>query len=113
MRRAALAIIALIPLELLSQTTATITGTVSDPSGSPVSSARVSARAQSGLLGIAETDDAGTYSISNLPLQPYFVSVERQGFQVAEHTVVLRSNVAEPIDFRLALAEQATALTVG
>jgi hypothetical protein len=113
MPRAALAIAALIPLQLLSQTTATVSGTVSDPSGSPVSSALVRVRAHSGLVRVAETGEAGTYSISNLPLQSYFISVERQGFQLAERAVVVRSNVMEPIDFRLALAEQATAMTVG
>src|SRR3954463_13992550 len=112
MARAPLVIAALFPLQLFAQLTSTVAGTVVDSTGSPVASARITARAHSGLERLAETDDAGTYSISNLPLQPYILSVEKDGFQVDRRPLTLRSNLPVEIDFRLSVVEQTASITV-
>jgi hypothetical protein len=61
--------------------TATITGTIVDASGAGVPGATVTATNQA-TAGVrtAPTSDTGTYSIPNLPVGTYDVSVEKQGF---------------------------------
>ncbi len=60
------------PTALSAQATTTITGTVKDPSGAAVTSARVVVQtAQSAIVRQAETGDAGEYSVALLP--PAFI----------------------------------------
>ncbi len=63
--------------------TASITGTIVDASGAGVPDATVTAKNQA-TAGVrtAMTSDTGTYSIPNLPVGNYDVSVEKQGFSV-------------------------------
>ena len=68
----------------------TILGTVSDPNGAVVPAARVTAKnTNTGLERSTTTDEAGNYTIAELPIGPYEVRVEQTGF--ANATV---SNVA-------------------
>ncbi|HTE88513.1 MAG TPA: carboxypeptidase-like regulatory domain-containing protein, partial [Terriglobales bacterium] len=64
--------------------TASITGTVADPSGAAVSGATVTAKSvERGLLYTAVTNDSGIYRIAQLPVGKYEVKVEKQGFASA------------------------------
>src|SRR5579875_2767386 len=81
-----------------AQTSASLTGTVHDPSGGVVKDARVMVTSSEvGLSRSTLTDDNGNYGFAFLPVGNYQISVRKQGFQD-----VVRSGV------RLALNEQAT-----
>ena len=59
---------------------AAITGTISDPAGSAVPNATVTATAiATGLKRAATTTDAGAYTISALPIGTYTVSIAAAG----------------------------------
>ena len=81
--------------------TGTITGTVSDPAGSVISAATVEAKnTETGVVYPAATTGTGNYSISQLPVGTYEVSVKMPGFKAYSHTnlaigaaVVLREDV--------------------
>jgi len=64
--------------------TATITGTITDPSGAPVAGANVIAKSvERGLTYTAVTNEQGLYRISLLPVGNYELRVEKQGFQTS------------------------------
>jgi hypothetical protein len=66
------------------EVTATIVGTVTDPSGSAIKGANVTATsAERGTVWTAQTNDAGAYTLTRLPVGGYTVKVEAQGFQSA------------------------------
>lgn len=75
--------IALFASTLLRAQTATISGTVTDPSGAGVSGAKVTAKNEAtGVERSTETSDSGAYSIPNVKPGRYDVQVERTGFAV-------------------------------
>jgi Carboxypeptidase regulatory-like domain len=82
--------------------TASITGTVTDPSGSVVSGAAVEAtNAQTGVIYSAASTTAGNYTVPNLPVGTYTLSVKVAGFKTYTHpnlaldaTQVLREDVS-------------------
>ena len=64
------------------QITASIRGTVLDPTGAVVRNARVSAtQTETGLVRTAATDAAGAYILLELPIGHYQLQVEAKGFQ--------------------------------
>jgi hypothetical protein len=63
--------------------TASIAGTIADPSGAGVPRATVTAKnLATASVRKGTTSDTGTYSIPNLPAGTYDVSVEKQGFSI-------------------------------
>jgi len=63
------------------QSTATIKGSVTDPSGSVVSGAKITVRNQgTGFERVAQTDSDGNYQVASLPPGAYRVEVQAQGF---------------------------------
>jgi len=65
----------------LAQSTATLQGTVTDPSGAVVSSAKVTVRNQAtGSERIVQTDSNGNYQAAALPPGVYRVEAQAQGF---------------------------------
>lgn len=71
-----------LPAVTSGQGTATISGTVSDPSGAVVPGARVTvANIATGAERTASTDELGYYSIASLPPGEYAVEVQAPGFQ--------------------------------
>ena len=91
-----------------------ISGIVTDPSGSPIPGASVSARNQAtGGIWNATTNEGGSYSFAVLPPGTYTVTVTHQGFQtvaVSDRTI----SVAEPahVDLRLSLGSVTDTITV-
>jgi hypothetical protein len=81
--------------------TGTITGIVTDPSGSVVAGALVQAKnAETGVTYSGATTNAGAYTISNVPVGNYVVTTTVQGFKTYTHTnltvgaaQVLRENI--------------------
>src|ERR1700730_6053556 len=67
-----------------AQVSASIKGTVTDPSGAPVPAAKVTARnTETGAERSSATDDAGRYQIVWLAVGKYEVTVTKTGFQEA------------------------------
>ena len=80
----------------------TITGTVTDPAGAVVAAAAVEAKnTETGVVYRATTTNAGSYTVTDLPVGTYTVSVTVTGFKTYTHsnltvaaTQTLRENVA-------------------
>ena len=67
-----------------AQVSASIKGTVTDPSGAPVPSAVVKAKnLETGAIRSSLTDDAGRYLVLSLPVGEYEIRVTKAGFQDA------------------------------
>lgn len=62
----------------------TISGFVKDPSGATIPNAKVTVRNKSGIERTTTTNEAGYYTITNLPPGLYDMSVEAQGFKKHE-----------------------------
>jgi carboxypeptidase family protein len=83
----------------------TVQGTVKDPTGGVMQAVGVKiTNAVSGFSRTTTTDVTGKYVFSNLPPNPYHLSVEAQGFQTLEKDVDVRSGVPITLDLSLALA---------
>src|SRR5436189_1806244 len=66
------------------EVTASITGTVTDPSGAAVAGANVTATSQErGITFTAVTNDSGLYRVAQLPVGTYTLKVEKSGFALA------------------------------
>lgn len=88
---------------LLSQTTATVTGTVLDPSGSLLTNARITVRsAETGASRATQSQSTGRYAFPDLPVGTYDVRAAAKGFQTSVRKGV-RVNVGEAaqVDFQL------------
>src|SRR5438270_10079331 len=83
------------------QVTATINGTVTDPSGAVIAGAKVTATdTQRGTQYTDSTNSDGRYTISNVAIGTYTVKVETPGFQSAEQSnVTLELNQVAKLDF--------------
>ena len=89
----------------------TIRGVVKDPTGGVMVSVTVEiANPLSGFKRSAVTDATGAFTFSNLPANPYRVSVDAQGFKPFEQDVDVRSSV--PIDLTLKLELGGTTVSV-
>src|ERR1700687_3957275 len=81
--RLALAMVVLSVTTLMAQTfRGTILGTVADNSGAAVSGAQVTVRnLNTGMERSTQTSADGSYSVSELPIGTYRVTVSQTGFQ--------------------------------
>src|SRR5438034_3074565 len=74
----------------------TILGTVTDPQGAVVSGAKVTVRnVNTGLERTTQTSADGSYSVPELPVGTYNVSVNQSGFQTSSITAVALEVAAE------------------
>lgn len=94
--------------------TATILGTVRDPSGAVVPGAKATAiNVNTGLTRSVISGDSGDYTIPVLPLGEYRVRVEKGGFRPAEQArVQLTIDSRVRVDFELALGDLAQEVQV-
>lgn len=77
-----LVLVALAPFALAQQTTATVTGIVTDPSGAPVAGVRVKATSTlTGAVRDTSTNEAGTYTLPFLAAGEYNLETSKDGFQ--------------------------------
>lgn len=92
----------------------TITGTVKDSSGSVVPSAKVEARNEgTGTSRLTSTNDAGTYTVSNIPAGTYTITVEAPGFKKYTKTGnLLDANVPLGVDVNLELGQNTETVTI-
>ncbi len=83
----------------------TIQGIVKDPTGGVMQAVEVRiSNPVSGFTRTTTTDAAGKYAFSNLPPNPYHITVEAEGFQRLERDVDVRTGVPISVDLTLALA---------
>ena len=81
----------------------TVQGTVTDPSGGVVSNAVVTMHNPvSGFERSATTDASGAFNFSNVPFNPYHLSISAAGFAPYAQDVDVRSSV--PVELKIALA---------
>jgi hypothetical protein len=88
---------------LLAGVTASISGTVADPTGAVVAGATVTAtNVDTGVATTLTTNAQGFYSFQSLPLGNYTISVQQRGFRgYAQTGLVLDVNSALVIDVQL------------
>jgi Carboxypeptidase regulatory-like domain len=89
------------------EVTATITGTVMDPSGAAVADAAVAAKSvERGIVYTAVTNESGIYRLSQLPVGSYDLKIEKRGFQTSLYPAfVLTLNQVARIDVQLKVGE--------
>ncbi|MCY4189161.1 MAG: carboxypeptidase regulatory-like domain-containing protein [Bryobacterales bacterium] len=97
-----------------AQATATLAGTVVDPSGAAAVGASVSLRHQvSGFEREAATDDKGAFRFTNVAFRGYELRIARPGFQPAVRYVELRSNLPVRVEIQLELLPRVESVSVG
>jgi len=94
-------------LALGQEVTASIVGTITDQSGAPIKKAAVNATdTERGTVWTAETNDAGSYTLTRLPIGSYAVKVSAPGFQTAAYpTFTLVLNQTARIDIQMKVGQ--------
>ncbi len=97
-----------------SAQTATVVGTVTDPSGSVVPKVTVTAtHVETGLVRTTEASDAGQYLFADIPIGHYNIKAAAPGFGVSQQNdVVLNVGDRTRIDFGLKLGAATETVTV-
>jgi hypothetical protein len=108
---------ALLVPAVAQDTSATITGRITDPSGAAVANAKVSATdADRGTVFRAQSNADGVYNLPRLPIGRYEVRVEANGFQTAIHPALsLSLGQTASVDIALTLGQlsQQVVVTAG
>jgi hypothetical protein len=108
---AALCLLILFATRGVRAQSASISGTVVDPSGGVVVNATVTIHNPvSGLERASTTDSSGNFSFPNVPFNPYHLSVSAKGFQAHAEDVEIRSSV--PLNVKITLKVEGTSSTV-
>ena len=90
-----------------------IDGTVTDPSGAIVPNAVVTIHNPvSGLDRSTTSDSAGAFSFTNVPFNPYHLTVTASGFSSYAQDVEVRSSVPVSLAISLQVAGESTTVTV-
>lgn len=105
-RAAAFCLLLLIPKMGFAQANGTISGTVTDATGAPISGAKVTVTAPAtGASRDAISDSSGHYIVPLLGVATYSVQVAMNGFRTEESKdVVLQTNEQREVDFTLSPA---------
>ena len=97
------------------EVTASIVGTVVDPSGAAVSGATITAKdLDRGTILTTTTNDAGAFNISGVPVGKYQIKAEAKGFQSAvnpELTVTLNQTARLNFQLRIGQATETVEVT--
>src|SRR5579863_1367099 len=93
---------------------ATLSGTVTDASGSAVANATVSIKnTETGIVREVTTDAAGLYSVPNLPPAVYDVRTSAMGFSTLNQTgVTLTVGAQQTLNFSLKVGQMTENVTV-
>ena len=92
----------------------TITGTVDDPSNSAVPKAKITVVNEgTGISRSTETNEAGNYTVSNIPAGTYTVTVEAPGFKKSTKSGnLLDANVPLGVDVKLEIGQASETVSV-
>ena len=91
----------------------TISGTVADPTGALIPNATLTIQNPvSGYKDQTKTDSAGHYQFTNLPLNPYHLSITAAGFNSASQDADVRSTVPLTLNISLQLGTASTVVNV-
>ena len=94
-------------------TSGSIAGTVSDPTGAVVRGATVAIQNPvSQYERTLKTDSAGHFQFSNVPFNPYHMSVEMTGFNSFAQDLDVRSGVPLTVPVKLAVGAAAETIQV-
>ena len=83
------------------------TGVVTDPSGAAIANAKVTITNMATNLTVsATTNQAGLYTVKELPIGLYKITVEAAGFKTSSHAnVTLNAGTSEHVDFKMELGQ--------
>src|SRR6202790_353673 len=94
---------------------ATLSGTVSDPSGAVIAGAQVSiTNKATGIVRTVTTDNAGLYSAPNLQPGPYEVAISAMGFSTTKEqnlTLTVGAQQTMDVSLKIGTAEQTVLVT--
>ena len=97
------------------EVTAAIVGTVSDPSGAPITGADVVATdTERGTVREVKTNDAGAYNLTRLPVGTYTLKVTAQGFQTSTRqsfTLVLNQTARIDVQMKVGQVSEVVQVT--
>src|SRR5207253_5645362 len=93
---------------------ATMVGTVTDPSGSVIAKAKITAKnAETGLVHSITTNEAGQYVLPDIHIGHYDVKAEATGFKAAEQKgIVLQVGDRARLDFQMQVGGASETVTV-
>jgi len=92
---------------------ATVRGTVTDPSSAVIPGATVTiSNAVSGLKRTVQSDPAGQFEVANLPFNPYNVTVSAPGFGTLKQNITVNSAVGLSLNLVLHVEAAASTITV-
>ncbi len=101
------------PLPAQSGNSGQISGTVTDSTGAVIPGAAVTIlNPVSGYTRTAATDGSGNYQFSNVPFNPYHLTVKAAGFNPLAQDVDVRSGVPVKLSVSLKVQESSTTVTV-
>jgi hypothetical protein len=94
-------------------TAGTVTGTITDPTLAALPGATVTlANASSGFLRTVNTGLDGSFLITNIPFNPYRLTVSAPGFSTSSQTIAVRSFVPVNENIMLGIATSKNVVTV-
>jgi hypothetical protein len=101
-------------LAQIATTTATISGTIADPTGAVLPKATVTlVSSESGITRTYTTDNSGRYIFSQLPPSAYTLNVKAQGFKAYEQMgIVLNASQTASQDVTLAVGAETQSVVV-
>src|SRR6201996_8467187 len=101
------------PWSVQAQSSGSLSGVVTDPSGAAVPDASVTlGNFVSGYSRTAKTDGAGQFQFTNLPFNPYHLTVSATGFGSAAQDADVRSTIPVTANVSLKVASGSTTVTV-
>lgn len=103
----------MVSLPAFAALTGDISGTVTDTTGAVVVGAKVTVRSLgTGAIREATTSDIGQFSVAQLEIGNYEVSIEKNGFKLYKETVTVRSGEKSSLDARLSVGGTDSVVTV-
>lgn len=93
----------LLSVPMFAASTGDISGTVVDPSGAVIQAAKVTVKsASTGAIRVVTTNEFGQFSVPQLELGTYTVSIEKSGFKAFTSDVLVRSGENSRVSAQLA-----------